>query len=97
MSESDEGSAAGVAPLGQTVVKNLFSAYENPIGATIFIKGGPLGGDQLCDRDGQDQDDTVLIPFSTAERKVLGSSTPTENQAAPKTRHHPIPSESSPC
>src|SRR6185369_12735392 len=29
-----------------------------------------------------DQDDVVLIPFSTAERKVLGVAAPTQAQAA---------------
>jgi putative ABC transport system permease protein len=75
--ESDIRSATRVALLGQTVVKNLFGD-EDPIDKTIRIKNSPylvLGvlagkGQSL---DGRDQDDTVLIPVTTAQRKLFGS------------------------
>jgi macrolide transport system ATP-binding/permease protein len=75
----DERSAAAVCLLGQTVEKNLFGEAEDPIGATIRVRNFPLRvigvlGLKGQSNFGQDQDDVVLIPFTTAERKVLGSS-----------------------
>jgi putative ABC transport system permease protein len=75
--DSDVRSATQVALLGQTVVQNLFGD-EDPVGQTIRIKNSPfvvLGvlaakGQSL---DGRDQDDTVLIPVTTAQRKVFGT------------------------
>jgi putative ABC transport system permease protein len=74
----DEEAANRVALLGQTVVDNLFGVGEDPLGATIRIKGVPFQVIGVLARKGQtgwgqDQDDTVVIPFSTAERRVLGS------------------------
>jgi putative ABC transport system permease protein len=59
------------------VVQNLFGD-EDPVGKTIRVKNSPfvvLGvlagkGQSL---DGRDQDDTVLIPVTTAQRKVFGT------------------------
>ncbi len=75
--DSDIRSATRVALLGQTVVQNLFGD-EDPVGKTIRIKNSPylvLGvlaakGQSL---DGRDQDDTVLVPVTTAQRKLFGS------------------------
>ncbi|HTT76403.1 MAG TPA: ABC transporter permease [Candidatus Binataceae bacterium] len=72
-------SAAPVCLLGQTVVNNLFAPGENPIGKIIRVKNFPLrvvGVLSLKGQSGygQDQDDVVLTPFYTAERKVLGNS-----------------------
>jgi putative ABC transport system permease protein len=75
--DSDVRSATQVALLGQTVVQNLFGD-EDPVGKTIRIKSSPyvvLGvlaakGQSL---DGRDQDDSVLIPVTTAQRKLFGS------------------------
>jgi len=74
----DEETANRVALLGKTVVDNLFGHGEDPIGATIRIKDVPFRVIGVLQRKGQttwgqDQDDTVVIPFSTAERRVLGS------------------------
>lgn len=85
MTEEDERNAARVCLLGQTVVKNLFGPYENPVGATIFIKNVPVEVIGVLQAKGQtgygrDQDDTVLLPFTTAERKILGVSTPTQTE-----------------
>jgi len=76
-SETDVRSATRVALLGETVVRNLFGS-EDPVGKTIRIRQSPyvvLGvlaakGQSL---DGRDQDDTVLIPITTAQRKLFGS------------------------
>jgi len=59
------------------VVQNLFGG-EDPVGKTIRISNSPyvvLGvlaakGQSL---DGRDQDDTVLVPVTTAQRKLFGS------------------------
>jgi putative ABC transport system permease protein len=75
--DSDVRSATRVALLGQTVVQNLFGE-EDPTGKTIRIKNSPylvLGvlapkGQSL---DGRDQDDTVLVPVTTAQRKLFGT------------------------
>ncbi|MEW6544754.1 MAG: ABC transporter permease [Nitrospirota bacterium] len=76
--QSDEDNGAKVAVLGKTAAENLFERGEEVIGAQIRIKNVPLRvigvmapkGQSLL---GQDQDDVVHIPFSTAERKVLGT------------------------
>lgn len=75
--DSDIRSATRVALLGRTVAQNLFGD-EDPVGKTIRIKNGPyvvLGvlagkGQSL---DGRDQDDTVIVPVTTAQRKLFGS------------------------
>ncbi|HEY6096225.1 MAG TPA: ABC transporter permease [Gallionellaceae bacterium] len=75
--DSDIRSATRVALLGQTVAQNLFGD-EDPVNKTIRIKNSPyvvLGvlaakGQSL---DGRDQDDTVLVPVTTAQRKLFGT------------------------
>ena len=76
-SDSDVRSATQVALLGRTVVQNLFGD-EDPVGKTIRIKNSPyvvLGvlGAKGQSLDGRDQDDTVLIPVTTAQRKLFGT------------------------
>lgn len=83
MTPEDDRNARRVGLLGHTVLINLFGEYENPVGATIFIKNVPVEVIGVLESKGQsgygqDQDDTILIPFTTAERKVLGVSTPTQ-------------------
>ena len=75
---SDELNAAKVAVVGKTAADNLFDRGEPIVGTQIRIKNVPLRvvgvletkGQSL---QGQDQDDVIQIPFSTAERKVLGT------------------------
>jgi putative ABC transport system permease protein len=74
----DEERAERVAVLGQTVNDMVFGLGQDPIGATIRIKNVPFRVIGLLEGKGQtvwgqDQDDTILIPFSTAERRLLGS------------------------
>ena len=81
MNDEDEAEAARVCLIGQTVYRNLFGPYENPVGATILIKNVPMQVIGLLQEKGQsgygrDQDDVVYIPFTTAERKVLGVAAP---------------------
>ncbi|MDH4079700.1 MAG: ABC transporter permease [Nitrospira sp.] len=76
--QSDMNSAANVAVLGKTAVQNLFEPGEEVVGSQIRIRNVPLRvigvlapkGQSIT---GQDQDDLVVLPFSTAERKVLGT------------------------
>lgn len=75
-SESDVRSATRVALIGKTAVENLFDK-EDPIGKTIRIRQTPfvvIGvlGAKGQNLDGRDQDDTVIIPLTTAQRKVFG-------------------------
>ena len=78
LTQADLESAARVALLGQTVVENLFDPGEEPVGSTIRIKNVPFRVVGVLAPKGQslqgtDQDDMVFIPFTTAERKVLGT------------------------
>ncbi len=73
----DFDSAANVVVLGRTVVENLFLPGNNPIEQIIRIKNIPFRIIGVLSPKGQtaygsDQDDVVLIPFTTAERKVFG-------------------------
>ena len=79
--DSEEKAGAAVCLLGQTVVNNLFGEGQNPVGATIRVKNFPMkviGVLSIKGQSsyGQDQDDVVIVPFNTAERKVLGVSAP---------------------
>jgi len=79
LSKQDEESGATVVVLGQTVVQNLFGAGQNPVDQVIRIKNVPFRVVGVLTPKGQstqgsDQDDAVFIPFTTAERKVLGAT-----------------------
>ncbi len=76
-SESDVRSASRVALIGKTAAENLFGA-DDPVGKTIRIRQNPftivgLLGSKGQNLDGRDQDDTVIIPLTTAQRKVFGT------------------------
>ncbi len=76
-SDSDVRSATRVAVIGKTVAENLFGD-EEPVGKTMRIQQSPfvvIGvlGPKGQSLDGRDQDDTVLIPLTTAQRKVFGT------------------------
>jgi putative ABC transport system permease protein len=78
--ESDVRGATRVVLLGQTVAKNLFGE-EDPTGKIIRIKNMPFlvvgllsaKGQSL---DGRDQDDTAVVPVTTAQRKLFGNQFP---------------------
>ncbi|MBP2625435.1 MAG: MacB-like periplasmic core domain containing protein [Firmicutes bacterium] len=75
-STSDESSRARVAVVGQTVVTNLFGNV-NPVGQTIRIGKAPFRVIGVLESKGQssmgqDQDDTVIIPLSTAQERLIG-------------------------
>ncbi len=76
----DVKSATKVALLGQTVVDNLFGD-QNPVGQSIRIKNVPflvigLLGRKGQNAQGQDQDDTIMIPVTTAQKKLFGTQFP---------------------
>ena len=79
-SEGDVKNAAKVAILGQTVVNELFGDVD-PINKTVRIKGIPFRIIGVLEERGQsgmgqDQDDEVFIPISTAQKKVMGVDFP---------------------
>ena len=74
----DVDAANKVALLGKTVADNLFPGRD-PVGQTIRINNVPLTvlgvlASKGQSPTGQDQDDEVLIPLSTAKKRVLGIS-----------------------
>jgi macrolide transport system ATP-binding/permease protein len=84
--DKDESDGRTVCLLGQTVLANLFGEHQDPIGAVIRVKNvdmevigvlGPKGHSA----NGQDQDDTVLIPFRTSQERVLGVAAPGSAQS----------------
>jgi macrolide transport system ATP-binding/permease protein len=86
ISEEDEDAAALVVIIGQTVATQLFGASVSPVGALIQVRNVPMRVIGVLASKGQtpfgqDQDDLVMIPFTTAERKVLGVAAPTQAQA----------------
>ena len=75
---SDVDSAAKVALVGRTVADNLFNGGD-PVGQVIRIKNVPFTvtgtlAPKGQSPTGQDQDDVILMPISTAKKKVIGSS-----------------------
>lgn len=75
----DVTTSARVALIGETVVRKLF-AGEDPVGAEILIESvpfqvigvlEPLG----TDLHGMDRDDEVVVPISTAMRRLLNEDT----------------------
>ncbi len=78
--EQDVKSGTKVCLLGQTVVDNLFGDMD-PTGQVIRIKNIPftvLGvlSTKGPSPSGQDQDDTIFIPITTAQKKVFGTAFP---------------------
>jgi len=73
---AEVNSAAKVVLLGKTVADNLFPG-QDPVGQTVRIQKVPFTVIGLLEAKGQtphgqDQDDTLLIPLSTAKKRVLG-------------------------
>jgi putative ABC transport system permease protein len=75
-SQHDVDAANAVALIGRTVAKNLFGGADS-IGQTIRIKHVPFAVVGLLTPKGQspmgqDQDDVIMVPISTAKRRVIG-------------------------
>jgi len=76
--EGDERAGSKVAVLGATVADNLFPS-GNPVGENIRIKNVPFkvvgvlekkGGSMM----GQDQDDQIIVPYTTTMKRLLGTN-----------------------
>ncbi|MBI1804546.1 MAG: ABC transporter permease [Ignavibacteriae bacterium] len=75
--DQDVRAATKVCLIGQTVVQQLF-ADENPISQTIRIRNIPFRvvgtlkskGQNMM---GQDQDDIILIPYTTLQKRLVGN------------------------
>ncbi|HEV2494375.1 MAG TPA: ABC transporter permease [Terriglobia bacterium] len=77
-SEEDVRRGANVALVGQTVVQMLFGA-EDPVGKTIRVKNIPFRVIGVLAPKGQaafgfDQDDRIEVPYTTAQKKLVGNT-----------------------
>ncbi len=68
--------AAKVAVVGQTVVDNLFTNGEDPVGQTIRFNRIPLTIIGVLEEKGestfgQDQDDLILAPYTAVQKRIL--------------------------
>ncbi|WP_280122089.1 ABC transporter permease [Duncaniella muricolitica] len=75
-SDQDIKSAAKVCILGKTVVDNLFSNGEDPVGRVVRFGKIPLTVIGVLESKGtnsmgQDQDDVVIAPYTTVMKRIL--------------------------
>ncbi len=75
-SQREVDSAANVCLIGQTVVENLFGD-EDPVGKIIRVQNLPFRIIGVLASKGQspfgnDEDDTLIVPFTTVQKKVAG-------------------------
>jgi putative ABC transport system permease protein len=76
-SDDDVTTAANVAVIGDTVRKNLFATTE-AVGKTIRIGNLPFNVVGVLTAKGQspamneDQDDTIIVPLTTLQKKITG-------------------------
>jgi putative ABC transport system permease protein len=78
--QQDIDGATKVCLLGKTVVDNLFGGID-PIGQIIRIKMVPFTvvgvlASKGQSTQGQDQDDTIVVPLTTAQKKLFGMQFP---------------------
>jgi putative ABC transport system permease protein len=78
LTQEEIDGATKTALIGQTVALNLFGDSD-PLGQVIRIKNVPFAVVGVLDKKGQttwgqDQDDIIMIPLSTAKKKVIGQS-----------------------
>jgi putative ABC transport system permease protein len=76
--DGDVRTAARVCVLGKTVADNLFSGTD-PVGQTLRIRNLPFRVIGILNPKGQtqwgqDQDDTVIIPYTAAQKKLRSIS-----------------------
>jgi putative ABC transport system permease protein len=77
--QDDVTTAANVAVIGDTVRKNLFTTVE-PVGKTIrignlpFVVAGVLVAKGQSAAMSEDQDDTIMIPLTTLQKKITGQN-----------------------
>ncbi len=75
-SQRDVDSAADVCLIGKTVVQNLFGD-EDPVGKTLRVQSLPFRvigvlASKGQSPFGQDEDDTLIVPFTTVQKKIAG-------------------------
>ncbi|HEV2299513.1 MAG TPA: ABC transporter permease [Candidatus Acidoferrales bacterium] len=75
--DQDVATVAQVAVLGKTVVDQLYREGENPIGTTVRINNLPFKVIGVLESKGMtpygwDQDDTLNMPYTTAQKKITG-------------------------
>lgn len=75
-SDQDIAVAAKVCVVGKTVVDNLFPGGENPVGKVIRFQKLPFKIVGVLESKGynsmgMDQDDLILVPYTTIQKKVL--------------------------
>jgi putative ABC transport system permease protein len=80
ISQADTDGSAKVAVLGQTVIANLFPNGGNPLGQAVLIKNVPfIIVGTLAPKGqsgvGQDQDDTIVVPYTSMMQRVTGQTT----------------------
>jgi len=76
--ERDIASAAKVCVIGRTIVEKLFQT-ANPIGESIRVRNIPLEVIGVLEAKGanmvgEDQDNIILIPFTTVRKRLQGSN-----------------------
>ncbi len=74
--EQDVRSSAKVCVVGETVVENLFPNGENPIGQSIRFNKIPFKIIGVLESKGQnsmgqDQDDIVIVPYTTVQKRIM--------------------------
>jgi len=77
LTQGDVDSAANVVVLGQTVVDKLYGVGADPVGQSVRIKNVPFDVVGVAAKKGQspigqDYDDTVFVPYTTFDEKVVG-------------------------
>jgi putative ABC transport system permease protein len=77
INEADVARAAKVAVLGSVARDQLFGAGADPTGSMVRIKNQPFQIIGVLTSKGQaamgqDQDDTVIVPYTTVQKKLLG-------------------------
>ena len=75
--DADVARAAKVAVLGSVARDQLFGVAADPTGTTIRIKNQPFTVVGVLTSKGQaamgqDQDDTVIVPYTTVQKRLLG-------------------------
>lgn len=74
--DDDVKSASKVALIGQTVVENVFPDGQEPVGQMIRFNNIPFKVIGVLEEKGentfgQDQDDVVIAPFTTVQKRIL--------------------------
>ncbi|WP_245551586.1 MacB family efflux pump subunit [Gilvimarinus chinensis] len=78
-SDEDVNDYASVMVVGNTIAESLFEPGDNPIGRFVLVNKAPyqiigLLKAKGADPSGEDRDDEVLIPLTTARLKMFGSA-----------------------